>query len=151
MAPTTERYSTMQGNDIGSFNVIGQGVIFEGLLASPPERRFFQRSSADWDKELNKWKPHDLPLKALIDTSDRLGIDTEVYTFLGYEAVDAVDRWLGRKGISLPVYGYDNVEELAYDLRFKRSVRTIYVPEQEQGAIIGIRATVVDNKKAWTV
>lgn len=141
----------MQSNDIGNFNNIGQGVVFENLLASPPERRFFQRAGNDWDKELSKWKPHELPLKALVDSSDRLGVDTEVYTFLGIDAVDAIDRWLGRKGISLPVYGYSNPEELAYDLRFKRSVRTIYVPEQEQAIIIGMRACVTDSKKAWSI
>lgn len=141
----------MQGNDIANFNDIGQGIIFEGLLASPPPQRLFKRTTNDWVKELSKWKAHDLPLKALVDTSDRLGVDTEVYTFLDFEAVDAIDAWLGRKGISLPVYYYENIEELAYDLRFKRSVRTIYVPEQEQAAIIGLRATVVDNKKAWTL
>ncbi len=141
----------MQGNDIANFNDIGQGVIFEGLLATPPPQRLFKRSNNDWNKELSKWKAHDLPLKALVDTSDRLGVDTEVYTFLDFEAVDAIDAWLARKGVSLPVYYYENVEELAYDLRFKRSVRTIYVPEQEQAAVIGLRATVVDNKKAWTL
>jgi hypothetical protein len=141
----------VQGNDIANFNDIGQGVIFEGLLATPPPQRLFKRSNNDWNKELSKWKAHDLPLKALVDTSDRLGVDTEVYTFLDFEAVDAIDAWLARKGVSLPVYYYENVEELAYDLRFKRSVRTIYVPEQEQAAVIGLRATVVDNKKAWTL
>lgn len=141
----------MQGNDIRDFQDVGQGVIFEGLLASPPPKRIFQRVDDDWDKELRKWKAHDLPLKALVDTSDRLGISTEVYTFLGDAAGDAIDRWLGRKGISLPVFVYDNIEDLAYDLRFKRSMRTIYVPEQEQALTIGLRAQVVDPKKAWTV
>jgi hypothetical protein len=141
----------MQGNDIGAFGDIGQGVIFEGLLASPPVRKFFERSSNDWDKELRKWKAHELPLKALIDTSDRLGVNTEVYTFLGSDAVDAIEDFLLRKSISLPVFSYNDIEDLAYDLRFKRSVRTIYVPDQEQAAIIGLRATVVDNKKAWTI
>lgn len=141
----------MQGNDIGTFGDIGQGVIFEGLLASPPQRKFFERAANDWDKELRKWKAHELPLKALIDTSDRLGVNTEVYTFLGSDAVDAIEDWLLRKSISLPVFSYNNVEDLAYDLRFKRSVRNIYVPDQEQSAVIGLRATVVDNKKAWTI
>jgi hypothetical protein len=141
----------MQGNDIGTFGDIGQGVIFEGLLASPPVRKFFERSSNDWDKELRKWKAHELPLKALIDTSDRLGVNTEVYTFLGSDSVDAIEDFLLRKSISLPVFSYNDIEDLAYDLRFKRSVRTIYVPDQEQAAIIGLRATVVDNKKAWTI
>lgn len=140
----------MQGNDIASFNQIGQGVVFEELLASPPIRRFFNRFDKDWHKELRRWKVNELPVKALIDTSDRLGIDTEVYQFLHEEATTAIEDWLHRKGVSLPVYYYTNIEELAYDLRFKRSVRTIYVPTQEQAQIIGLRATVVDPKKAWT-
>ena len=141
----------MQGNDIANFNVIGQGVIFEGLLASPSERRVFQKYNKDWNKELRRWRAHDLPLKALIDTSDRLGIDTEIYTFLGEDAVEPIESWLVRKGISLPVYSYTDIKELAYDLRFKRSVRTLYVPEQEQAAIVGIRAQVVDSEKAWVI
>jgi hypothetical protein len=141
----------MQGNDIAVTADIGQGVIFEGLLATPPQKRFFKRQDDDWNKELRKWKANELPLKALIDTADRLGVDTEVYHFLGDDATAAVDTWLVRKGISLPVYGYSSVEELAYDLRFKRSVRTIYVPTQEQAQVIGIRATVVDSQKAWTL
>lgn len=142
----------MEGNDIHLVADVGQGIIFEGLLASEHKRRFFKTYSGDWDKELRSWKAHDLPLKALVDTADRLGINTEVYTFLdGGSAEGAVDRWLMRKGLSLPVYGYPSVEELAYDLRFKRSVRTILVPTQEQAAIIGLRAKVVDPQKAWTV
>lgn len=141
----------MQGNDIATTADIGQGVIFEGLLASPPQRRLFSWQGGDWSKELRKWKANDLPLKALIDTSDRLGVNTEVYHFLGDDATSAIETWMSRKGVSVPVYGYTNVEELAYDLRFKRSVRTIYVPTQEQAQVIGIRATVVDPKKAWTL
>lgn len=141
----------MLGNDIREYSDLGQGVIFEGLLASPPKRRVFQRQGSDFDKELSKWVPHDLPLKALIDSYDRLGVNTEVYTFLGQGAGEAVDNWLMRKGISVVVYEYENVEMLAYDLRFKRSMRTIYVPEQEQAVIIGLRATVVSPQKAWIV
>jgi hypothetical protein len=142
----------MLGNDIREHHDIGQGVIFEGLLATPPAARLFKwGQSKEWEKELRRWKPNDLPLKALIDTYDRLGISTEVYTLLGDDAAEHVENWLLRKGISLAVYGYSSIEELAYDLRFKRSMRTIYVPEQEQAAIIGLRAQVVDPRKAWTV
>jgi hypothetical protein len=73
----------MQGNDIGNFNDIGQGVLFEGLLASPPERRFFQRADSEWDKELSKWKANDLPLKALVDSS---GANFVIYA-LGITAI----------------------------------------------------------------
>lgn len=141
----------MLGNDISEFYSPGQGVIFEGLLAVPPARRIFRNPNiSDWRKELRKWKPNELPLKALIDTSDRLGISSEVYTFLDELAVEAIDDWLLRKGISVPIYHYQNVDELAYDLKFKRSIRTIYVPLQEQAFTIGLRSQVVDPKKAWT-
>lgn len=142
----------MLGNDIREHHDIGQGVIFEGLLATPPAARLFKWGQVkDWDKELRRWKGNDLPLKALIDSYDRLGISTEVYTFLGEDAPEAVENWLLRKGISLAVYGYSDINELAYDLRFKRSMRTIFVPEQEQAAVIGLRAQVVDPRKAWSV
>ena len=49
----------------------------------------------------------------------------------------------------MAVICYSSVEELSYDLRFQRSVRTIYVETQEQASIIGIRSHVVDTKKAW--
>ena len=141
----------MQGNDISLGIDAGQGVIFEGLLAVPPDKKYsiFKRNNEISEKYIRDWRTNELALKALIDTSDRLGVSTEVYTFLPF--AEEIESWLFRKGVSLPVYHYKNIEELAYDLRFKRSVRTIYVPEQEQASIIGLRATVVDNKKAWTL
>lgn len=141
----------MQGNDISVSQDAGQGVIFEGLLANPPDRRYniFKRMTETSEKEIRNWKPNELCVKALIDTSDRLGVSTEVYTFLPY--ADEIESWFFRKGISLPVFYYSSIEELAYDLRFKRSIRRILVPTEEQAAVIGIRATVVDPKKAWTL
>lgn len=140
----------MQGNDISVDYDAGQGIIFEGLIANPPDKVFniFKKQSAS-EKTIKNWRPNDLCLKALIDTSDRLGISTEVYTFLPY--AEEIESWFFRKGVSIPVYHYTNIEELAYDLRFKRSIRRILVPTQEQASIIGIRATVVDPQKAWTV
>jgi hypothetical protein len=141
----------MQGNDIGEYTQRGQGVIFEGVLATEPEslasRLYKQREN--WDKYINQWKPNDLPLKAMFDSALRLGVATDVYTFIDSGAVEAIDKWLTRKGISVAVMYFKNVEELAYDLKFQRSIRTIYVETQEQGSIIGIRSHVVDPKKAW--
>jgi hypothetical protein len=141
---------TMQGNDISVDYDSGQGIIFEGLIANPPEKvlNIFKKQTVS-EKSIKNWRPNELCLKALIDTSDRLGISTEVYTFLPY--AEEIESWFFRKGISIPVYHYTNIEELAYDLRFKRSIRRILVPTQEQASIIGIRATVVDPQKAWTV
>ncbi len=141
----------MQGNDISLGIDAGQGVIFEGLLAVPPDKKYsiFKRNNEMSEKYIRDWRPNELALKALIDTSDRLGVSTEVYTFLPF--AEEIESWLFRKGVSLPVYHYKNIEELAYDLRFKRSIRRIIVPTEEQASIIGMRATVVDPQKAWTM
>lgn len=144
----------MLGNDIQSYEDVGYGVIFEDLLATPPDGvkgigSALYQARNNWERVLKLWKPNDLPLKSLYDTTHRLGIGAEVYTFLSEDAVDAVDNWLQRKSMSLPVFYYKTVNDLEYDLRFKRSVRTIFVPHQEQASILGIRATVSSPISAW--
>jgi hypothetical protein len=144
----------MQGNNIGDTAIVGQGVIFEGVLASPPEKTdaikaAFYKQNNKWDKYVAKWKPVDLPLKAMIDSAIRLGVQTDVYTFIDSDAVDAVDLWLRKRGISVGVMYYESIHDLAYDLRFQHSIKTIYVETQEQASIIGIRSHTVDPKKAW--
>jgi hypothetical protein len=146
----------MLNNDIQSYDAVGYGVIFEDLLASPPEGlkaigSALHKNRNNWNRVLNLWTPHDLPLKALYDTTHRLGIGAEVYTLLHEDAVDAVDNWLQRKGMSLPVLYYKTFGDLEYDLRFKRSVRTIFVPHQDQAAVLGIRATVTSSTSAWVL
>lgn len=146
----------MQGNDIISFQSIGYGVIFEDLLASPPEGikslgALLHKTRNNWDKFINHWKPNDLPLKALYDTTNRLGVGAEVYTFLHADAAPAIESWLARKGITSPVIHYESPQLLEYDLRFKRAVRTIFVPHKDQAEILGIRATVTPSTSAWVL
>jgi hypothetical protein len=144
----------MLGNDIAEYAQIGQGVLFEGVLAAQPEgaqavKATFYKNREKWDKYIDLWRPKDLALKAMIDSAVRLGVATDVYTFIDNDAVNAIDRWLQKKGISVSVMHYQSIDELAYDLRFQRSIKTIYVETQEQGSIIGIRSHVVNPAKAW--
>lgn len=144
----------MFNNDIQSYDDVGYGVVFEELLASSPDGfkgigSALYQARNNWERVLRLWNSNDLPLKSLYDTTHRLGIGAEVYTFLSEDAVEAVDNWLQRKGMSLPVYYYKTVNDLEYDLRFKRSVRTVFVPHQEQASILGIRATVSSTTSAW--
>lgn len=141
----------MQGNDIGEYWTRGQGVIFEGVLATFPDTIIakFHKQRGNWAKYVQTAIPHELPLKAMIDSSSRLGIATDVYTFVDSDAVEPINEWLMRKGISVSVMYYPSVDELAYDLKFQRSIRTIYVATEEQASIIGLRSHVVDMKKAW--
>jgi len=145
----------MLGNDIASFSPTAQGVVFDNLLASPPTGskallETVQRRRNNWDAVIRLWEPHDLPLKALSDCVNRLGLGTDVYTFIHPDAVDAIDKWLVRKGISTPVYYYESAEMLEYDLRFSRAVRIIYTSDQEVARILGPRATVTPTDRAWT-
>ena len=146
----------MQGNDIAWFSPLAQGVVFDGLLASPPTNRVQSviarslKSRGDWEKYINKWEPHEMPLKALSDGVNRLGLGTDIYTFLSQDAVDPIERWLFRKGVSCAVYFYEDARFLEYDLRFNRAVRIIYTSSEEVAQILGPRATVVPNDRAWT-
>jgi hypothetical protein len=146
----------MQGNDIQSYDYIGYGVIFEDLLASPPDGikslgTALYKNRNNWERVIEMWSPNDMPLRALSDSTNRLGIGAEVYTFLHPDASLAIEKWLSRKSISVPVEYYPKIEDLEYDLRFKRSVRTIFVPHKEQASVLGIRATVTSSTSAWVL
>lgn len=143
----------MQGNDIADYSVKGQGIIFEGVLATPTNTLIakFYKQRNNWERYIQSYIPNELPLKAMIDSAIRLGVATDVYTFIDNEAIPSITNWLLRKGISVGVIYYPSVEELAYDLRFQRSIKTIYVETQEQASIIGLRSHVVDTKKAWVI
>lgn len=145
----------MQGNDLLDFSSVTQGVIFEGVLAIPPTntvastKAAFFKNRENWSAYLRLWEPNELPLKAMIDSATRLGVCTDVYTFVSQGFAEEIDKLLMRKGISVAVLYYGSVEELAYDLRFQRQIRTIYTATEEQASVIGIRSHVVDPKKAW--
>jgi len=148
----------MQGNDISVFATTRQGTMFEGVLATQPIKspKYFTRKtlSSDteesWEKRLSLWLPSTMPLKSLADQVNRMGIMTDVYTFLSPYAVDPISKWLIRKGISAPVFYYENVAELAYDLSFNRSVRRVFTASQEDAQVLGMRATVVSSDRAWS-
>jgi hypothetical protein len=146
----------MLGNDIQSYDYIGFGAVFEDLLATPPAGikslgKALYQARNNWERVIELWKPNDMPLKAMYDTTNRLGIGAEVFTFLHPDAVPAIEQFLFRKDISVPVIYYKTVEDLEYDLRFKRAIRTIFVPHKEQASVLGIRATVTPPTSAWVL
>lgn len=150
----------MQGNDISAFTDSRQGTMFEGVLANPPvgksfkvlkERMFTGDTEEVWSNRLNLWTPSTFPLKSLSDQVNRLGVMTEVYTFLSPNAVDPISKWLIRKGISVPVYYFESVAELAYDLSFNRSIKRIMTASAEDAQVLGLRSTVVSPDKAWAI
>lgn len=144
----------MQGNDLAPYAPIQQAVLFEGVLATYPKgiksfRTWVASKAKDMPTVLNTMKPNELPLKSLIDSVNRRGIGTLVYTLMPVEAVPEIEHWLIRKGVSTSVEAYPDIETLAQDLRFNRSIHVIYVATQEQQAIIGMRATVLGSERAW--
>lgn len=144
----------MEAGDIGVSSRIGQACVFEGVLASPPigvalikEKYHIRRGS--WDDALKLWTPNELPLKSLIDSSERMGIATDIITFLDADATEPMYRWLVRKGIHLAVVHYDTPELYAEDLKFNRGIKVVYTPNKEIAYTLGMRATVVSPKSAW--
>lgn len=150
----------MQGNDISAFTDSRQGTMFEGVLANPPAGRSFRilkekisvsDSEEMWADRLTRWIPSTFPLKSLSDQVNRLGVMTEVYTFLSPNAVDPIGKWLIRKGVSVPVYYFESVAELAYDLSFNRSIVRIMTASPDDAQVLGLRSTVVSADKAWAI
>lgn len=147
----------MERGDIGVFATLGQSCVFEGLLASPPAsvgrriRERFRTQINDWDSALKLWKPHDLPIRSISDHINRLGISTHVVTFLAPEAAEPIYRWLLRKGISTSVTYYPTPAEYRSDLKYDMGIKTVYVPDTEMAAVLGIKATVVSPDVPWSL
>ena len=144
----------MENNDILPWETAKQGTIFEGVLATPPSRSLLKdllNKGNDWDTKILRWKAGDLCLRSIIDCVNRLGIRTDVYTFLDPDAPEPIERWLTRKGVSVSCFYYPSVEELAEDLRYNRAIHKVYVPTKEMWLTIGPRATVVSPDTAWVV
>jgi hypothetical protein len=149
----------VEGNDIGVTVHKHVACMFEGLLMTrrevaetPAKRRWLGvgRSSKQLlteeeqnEAEMRLWRPNDLPIKSVIHMTKQLGIGVEVYTFLPSYLQEYVERWLYRKGASVPVYCYFDIEELAEDFKYNRDVHTLFTTDEEQAGRLGIRATVV--------
>jgi hypothetical protein len=146
----------MERGEIAEFSRVGQACIFEGLLATPPagasllKEKFHERNN-NWTAALKLWRPNDLPIKSLIDSSIRLSIATDIITFLSEDAVEPIYQWLLRKGITCPVFHYEDITSYELDLRYNRAVRVVYVANQEDARILGMRATVVPPTTAWSL
>lgn len=144
----------MERGDIGTGARVGQACVFEGVLASRPtgaaaiKEKFHIRRGA-WEEAINLWKPNELPLKSLIDSSERMGIATDIVTFLSPEAVEPIYRWLNRKGVTLAVTYYETPEVYAEDLKYNRAVKVVYAPDKEIAYTLGMRATIVGPDSAW--
>ena len=105
----------MERNDIQADAPIKQACLFEGVLAAPPVKTLQKLRAAkavrqhEWHRYIGMWTPYEMPLKSLVDSVNRRGIGVEVYTCLHEGVVDAIDRWLARKGVSVPVYQFENL------------------------------------------
>lgn len=125
---------------------------FEDLLITrqeePQKRRLFRREKEltddEWVKqEVRKWRVNEMPLKSVYHMVNQLDLGVEVYTYMEPELAEAAEHWLARKGISVTVYPYDDLEMLRDDFRYNRDVHTLFTPYEDDAAIIGMRATVV--------
>lgn len=144
----------MEGNDISFDTKLAQASFFEGVLAHPPmnsPRYLFHKSRNNWESAIPLWKPNDMPMRSLVDCVNRLGIGTDVITFLHEEAVEPIYQWLLRKGVQTTVLWYPSVEDYRDDIKYNMGLKVVYVPEQDDALILGIKAKVVSPNTAWSV
>ena len=144
----------MEGNDISVHDRIGQASMFEGVLATAPAgskklKAKFYEGRNDWDSVIRLWTPNDMPIRSLVDCVNRLGLGTEIITFLHPDAVEPIYNWLSRKGVSTSVLYYEDIEQYNEDFKYNRGLRVFYTTNVEDAHLIGMRATVVNPNTAW--
>ncbi len=144
----------MEKGDIGITIQKHVACMFEGLLCTvaedaeiPKRRKFWNRDEVivkdkDMDKIIRSWSPNEFPIKSVIHLSKQLGIGVEVYTYYPEDFVDPIERWLGRKGISVTVNPYDDVMHLAEDFKYNRDVQVLFTPNEMDAQMLGLRCTV---------
>ena len=147
----------MERNDIQADAPIRQACLFEGVLAAPPDKTIQKMRAAkavrqhEWHRYIGMWTPYELPIKSLVDSVNRRGIGVEVYTCLTEGVEDAIDRWLLRKGVSVPVYQFENIYEILAEMKFHHPSVRIHVATEEQAQLLGLRARVASPHKEWVL
>ncbi len=126
----------MEGNDIGLTVQKHVACMFEGLLCTvaseeeiPKKRKLWGRDTPivkdkDMSKIVRSWRPNEMPLKSVLHLTKQLGIGVEVYTYYPEDFVEPIERWLGRKGISVVVHSYDDIMHLHEDFKYKKTSST---------------------------
>lgn len=146
----------MERGDIAAYSKPGLAVMFEGVLANPPDR--FNKIIAnvrlranDYDSYLSYWKPNHLQVKHVVDSINRKQIGVLVYTLLPPELSTAVDRWLLHRNISTTIMVYQNVDDLVESQQFMQEIKSVFVNDDELAKRIGIRATVIQPDTKWNI
>lgn len=146
----------MEGNDLGVYDRVGQASMFEGVLAGAPTgagkvKAKFYETRGDWESVIKLWTPNDMPIRSLNDCVNRLGLGTEVITFLHPDAVDPIYNWLARKGVSTSVLYYEDIIHYREDFKYNRGLKVFYTSSTDDAMELGIRATVVSPNSAWRI
>lgn len=132
-------------------------VMFEGLLANVSDEIITEQKKHWWSRtatvpqtedewvaaEVRRWRPNELPIKNVIDLTQRQGIGVDVYSYYDPVFKDHIEHWLARKGAHCNVYCYENLEHLASDFRYDRGIHTLFTPSEEDAGYLGLRACVV--------
>lgn len=152
----------MEGGDIGVTIQKHVACMFEGLLCTveedavdpPKKRRLWGREAPivkdkDMAKIVRSWRPNEMPLKSVIHLTKQLGIGVEVYTYYPEDFVETIERWLGRKGISVTVHPYDDIMHLHEDFKYNRDVQVLFTNSERDAQMLGMRATVVPPEKTF--
>jgi hypothetical protein len=147
----------VEGNDIQTFAPIQQACLFEGVLASPPSKTVTKMRASkalrqhEWNRYIGMWLPHEMPLKSLVDSVRRRGVGVEVYTCLPSGTEEAIDKWLFRKGVSVPVYRFDDITEIAAEMKYHSPSMRVHVATDEQAQVLGLRARVASPHSEWVL
>jgi len=136
----------MEHNDIGPGVDISRriGVVFEGLLASPPPSPRFKLLKGPVVPPLHQWHLNDKPYRSLRRMDSQL-VPYEIYTLVNHdneEWAEQIDDWLNRMNVfPYHVHGFRDVSNLSAYLLANLEVHTVFVPNDSLA--ISFRCMVV--------
>lgn len=126
----------MQGGDLSNEVAPRVLLVFEGLIAYPPEGR--EAVSADVARRLRRWKTvvkrwhlDETMVKQMWDLAWRRGIKFDVVTFL-YEEAFAVALWYLLDDLGMPmsrVLWFQDAQALARSLVYMPDVQAVYTAD----------------------
>jgi hypothetical protein len=125
-----------------------EGHIVKDIDTPEPERGFL-KSLRRPQPASRRWTINEMPMKALIHLTTKLATRVDVFTFKGEEHVDAIERFLSRRGAAVTVHPAYDIMDLAEIVKFDRDIHAFYTTSQEYAEYIGMRATVVSPDGPW--
>lgn len=122
-------------------------VVFEGLIALPPERQMlthFGRRAGKIRKQVQQLRSNEKAARVINDTVWRHRYAVDVVTFMGEEYIEPVTDWLDEHGIPASNVIASERPLLARELVYRLDVVGVFSPDPNDALVFGSKGYIVN-------